>query len=112
MKILSGISVLALLIAGAATPSFATSLTPGNVVRADVVTGSADILAATGVVAFNFGGDVGTVQEVVVSDFTASPFGAADISFVYQITVSAGNILNLTASDFRHSGHLDRCRPS
>ena len=103
MKILSGISVLALLIAGAATPSFATSLTPGNVVVPNVVTGSANILVDTGVVAFNFGGDVGTVQEVVVSDFTASPF-AGDISFVYQITVSAGNILNLTTETFAIPG--------
>ena len=105
MKVLSGISVLALLIAGAATPSFATSLTPGHVVVPNVVSGSANILADTGVINFSFGSpaDVGTVQEVVVSGFTASPF-ANDISFIYQITVSGGNIDNLTTESFAITG--------
>ncbi len=110
MKILSGISVLALLIAGAATPSFATSISPGGVVVPGIESGTATILADTGVVNFNFGGDVGTVQEVVTQGFTGSPF-AGDISFIYQITVSAGNILNLTTENFSAPGMLDRCWP-
>ncbi len=105
MKILSGISAVAvLLIAGAATPSFATSISPGGVVVPGIESGTATILADTGVVNFNFGGDVGTVEEVVAQGFTGSPFGASDISFVYQITVSAGNILNLTTENFSAPG--------
>ncbi len=103
MKVLSGISVLALLIAGAATPSFATSISPGGVVVPGIESGTATILADTGVVNFNFGGDVGTVQEVVAQGFTGSPF-AGDISFIYQITVSGGNIDNLTTENFAAPG--------
>jgi hypothetical protein len=105
MKVLSGISVLALLIAGAATPSFATTLAAGTVVTPGVVNGSANLLADTGVVNFSFGNpaDVGTIQEVVVNDFTASPF-AGGITFIYQITVTGGNIDNLTTESFAIPG--------
>src|SRR6185437_3226596 len=65
MKVLSGISVLALLIAGAATPSFATSLTPCNVVTPGIVSANGSILASTGVTSFNFGGDTGSGEEFV-----------------------------------------------
>ena len=104
MKVLSGISVLALLIAGAATPSFATSLTPGSIVTPEVVTGFASVIADTGVINFNFGGDVGTVEEVVVNNFTANPYGASDISFIYQISVTGGHIDNLTSESFAIPG--------
>jgi hypothetical protein len=103
MKIVSGIAVFALL-AGAASPSFATSLTPGNVVTPGVVTGNAVILADTGVINFSFGGDTGTVEEVVASGFTASPFASNDVSFIYQISVTGGNIDNLTTESFAIPG--------
>ncbi len=63
----------------------------------------ATILANTGAVAFSFGGDTGTVQEVVVNN-SSNPFGAGDIAFWYQIHVTAGNIVNLTTESFAIPG--------
>jgi hypothetical protein len=105
MKVLSGISVLALLIAGAATPSFATSLTPGNVVTPGIVSANGSILASTGVTSFNFGGDTGSVEEVVAFNST-NPFGANDLAFVYQISVTGGDIVHLTTESFNVPGIL------
>lgn len=99
MKILNGISVLALLLAGAAMPSFATTLTPGGIVTPGSQTTGATELANTGAIAFSFGGDTGYVQEVVV-DNSSNPFGAGDVSFWYQIQVTGGNVLNLTTENF------------
>ena len=103
MKILSGISLAALLIVGAATPSFATSISPGTTaVPGSQATGATE-LANTGAVAFSFGGDTGFVQEVVVNN-SANPFGAGDIAFWYQIQVTGGNIVNLTTESFAIPG--------
>src|ERR1700751_1187750 len=104
MKVLSGISVLALLIAGAATPSFGTSLPPGSVVTPGTVTSSSfNLLANTGVTAFSFGGDTGSVQEEV-GNWGNNPFGSNDVSFVYQIQVTGGHINNLTTGVFNIPG--------
>ena len=105
MKVLSGISVLALLIAGAATPSFATSLTPGSVVTPGVVPAGGTILADTGITSFSFGGDTGTVEELAATNFS-NPFGANDITFVYQISVTGGDIVHLTTASFNIPGLL------
>jgi hypothetical protein len=105
MKALSGISVVAaLLIAGAATPSFATTLAPGTVV-APAVVGNMTFtgLAETPVLPFNFGGDTGQVQELV-GNWGGNPFGAGDISFIYGIEVTGGDILNLTSESFAIPG--------
>jgi hypothetical protein len=105
MKLLSGISVAALLIAGAvATPSFATSLAPGSVVvPATTATDGYVVLASTPLINFSFGGDTGTVQEEV-GTYPANPFGASDITFIYQVNVTAGNILNLTSGSYAIPG--------
>jgi hypothetical protein len=106
MKVLSGISVLALLLAGAATPSFATSLAPGTVVTPGVVSNTgATFLADTGPISFSFGGDTGTVEEAVLKGWpSVNPFGANDLSFVYQITVTGGDIVHLTTANFNIPG--------
>lgn len=110
MKFGNGISIAALLIAGAvATPSFATSLSPGGMVSPlPVVSGSGDIIASTGAIAFSFGSvpDAGTVQEVVSNNWSGNPFGAGDLSFFYQITVTSGNIVNLTSGSYAIPGLL------
>jgi len=103
MKVLNGISVVALLLAGAATPSFATSLIPGGMVVPNTVAGNGGILADTGVIPFSFGGDTGNVIGFVTNSWTTSPF-AGDITFVYQIQVTAGNIVNLTSQSFNIPG--------
>ena len=105
MKVLSGISVLALLIAGAATPSFATSLTPGTIVTPAIGPAGGTILADTGVTSFDFGGDKGSVEEIAATNI-ANPFGASDITFVYQISVTAGDIVHLTTANFAVPGIL------
>jgi hypothetical protein len=105
MKVLNGISVLALLMAVAVTPSFATTLAPGASVAPGIVSASGSILADTGRVDFNFGGDVGTVEEYAATNVT-NPFGASDITFVYQISVTGGHIVNLTTESFNIPGIL------
>ncbi len=109
MKILSGISLAtALLIAGAATPSFATIITPGTVVTppgTETIT-SGTLVTSTGLIPFSFGSpaDVGTVEEWVTTGLNVNPFGAGDISFIYQITVTGGNIGNITSESFAIPG--------
>ena len=104
MKLRSGISVLAVLLAAAATPSFATTLLPGTQVTPGIDNNAGGtILADTGRVAFNFGGDIGTVEELAATNVD-NPFGANDIAFVYQITVTGGHIVNLTSENFNIPG--------
>jgi hypothetical protein len=104
MKVLSGISVVALLLAGAVTPSFATSLTPGNiVVPAVTATSGFATIGNTGVVPFSFGGDTGIVEERV-GTYAGNPFGASDLTFIFQVGVTAGNIVNLTTQSFAIPG--------
>lgn len=103
MKVRSGISVLALLLAGAVSPSFATSLSPGSIVTPGIEGGTYHIVADTGAIAFNFGGDTGTVEELA-GTFTGNPFGASDITFAYEVEVTGGNILNLTSESFAIPG--------
>lgn len=106
MKILNGISVVAILLAGAATPSFATTLAPGTSVAPGVVSNTgAAYLADTGPIAFSFGGDTGTVEEAVLKGWpSVNPFGANALTFVYQVTVTGGHILNLTSENFAIPG--------
>lgn len=106
MKILHGISVVAVLLAGAATPSFATSLSPGGMVAPGVTSASGSLVADSGKIAFSFGGDTGFVEEFVLNNFGGNPFGAGDITLAYQIQVTGGNILNLTTESFAIPGLL------
>src|SRR5581483_529633 len=95
---------LALLLAGAATPSFATTLSPGTQITPAVDNNAGGlILADTGQIGFSFGGDTGTVEEFVGTNVD-NPFAAGDISFVYQITVTGGHIVNLTSENFNIPG--------
>ncbi len=67
------------------------------------MSGSAGILADTGATSFNFGGDTGTVEEIVTNSFSASPY-AGDITFLYDIQVTGGHIVNLTSGNFNIPG--------
>ena len=108
MKVLSGISVLALLMAGVATPSFATSLAPGGTATpltnvSNPFTGST-ILANTGLVTYDVGvgqndEDAGTVQEWALSGWSGNPGG---ITFVYQVSItnSTGIADQLTGGNY------------
>jgi hypothetical protein len=107
MKILKGISAVALLLVGIATPSFATSLTPGNtVVPAVIPDSSANLVANTGAIPFSFGGDTGFVVERVVNNWAGNPFGAGDLAFIFEIQVTGGNIVNLTTQSYNIPGIL------
>jgi hypothetical protein len=79
-------------------------LIPGTVVTPGVVTSGASLVADSGATAFNFGADQGTVEELVVNNFGGNPFGAGDLTFAYQITVTAGHIDNLTTGSFNIPG--------
>ena len=103
MKILNGICVVAVLLAGAA-PSFATALAPGGVVAPAVVPNATFTgLASSGIMTINTGGDTGQVLEYV-GNFANNPFGAGDISFYYEIEVTGGHIVNLTTESFAIPG--------
>jgi len=107
MKILKGISAVALLLVGIATPSFATSLTPGNSVVPGVISdSSATLVANTGAIPFNFGGDTGNVVERVVTNWAGNPFGAGDLAFIFEIQVTGGNVVNLTTQSYNIPGIL------
>jgi hypothetical protein len=69
------------------------------------VSATGSILASTGVTPFSFGGDTGSVEEVVAFNST-NPFGANDLAFVYQISVTGGDIVHLTTESFNIPGIL------
>jgi hypothetical protein len=101
-KVLFGVSLTAilLLLVAVATPSFATPtpLAPGGTVAPGTDGGSFATLA-TASYNFNFAGDTGTVTEWV-GNLDTNPFGASDLAFVYQITVTSGTISALSAANF------------
>jgi hypothetical protein len=103
MKILSGISIAALLMAGAATPSFATSLAPGATVVPTTVAGNFfstfTILANTGAVAYTMGDDSGTIQEWV-GTWTGNPVAGDDMVFVYQVHITSGDGGRVTGGSY------------
>ena len=54
----------------------------------------------TGLIAYSFGaGNTGTVRELVVAD-TSNPYGSGDLSFVFQIHVTGGDISRVTNSSY------------
>jgi hypothetical protein len=103
MKVLSGISVLALLLAGAATPSFATSLAPGATVIPTTVAGNFfsnfTVLGNTGAVAYSAGDDSGTIQEWV-GTWSGNPVSGDDMVFVYQVTLTGGDAARVTGGSY------------
>ena len=100
MKILSGIAVLALLTAGAATPSFATAITPGATVVPNTVT-FGGTFTSLGSIATTYAidGDSGQVGASV-GTWSLNPFGANDLTFVYQVFVNTGDVARVTGSNF------------
>lgn len=61
------------------------------------------ILADTGLIPYSFGipagTDTGTAREIVIAD-SLNPFGAGDLTFLYQVHVTAGEIGRVTGSDY------------
>jgi len=106
MKILSGIPVLALLMVGAVTPSFATSLpVNGTVVPNTVATffgfNTLGVIASESYSATPASGppDTGTI-ETAVGTWSGNPFGPNDLTFVYIVLASSGDVTRVTGSDF------------
>lgn len=106
MKILSGIAVLAVLTAGAATPSFATLLPVNGTVPVPVTTFvGADFtsLGTTGSQAYSVTSTSGLDSGFIgasVGTYTLNPFGANDLTFVYQVFVSTGDVTRITNTNF------------
>jgi hypothetical protein len=110
MKILYKIALAAVMFSvAAATPLLADPILAGQTLTPTPAsaTGTIVILASTGVQAFSFpavgqpnaGLDTGTVEELATT-FTGNPFGANDITFVYQVSVTGGDISGLSGSFF------------
>jgi hypothetical protein len=77
----------------------ATPIAPGQTVTPGLTGGTFNTLATTGPTNFNFFGDAGTVAESV-GQFSANPFGANDMTFLYQFNVTSGVIQTITGADF------------
>lgn len=80
----------------------ATFLPPGATVVPGIFPYAGPVLADTGKMAYSFGSPLssGTVEELVVAD-GLNPFGAGDLSFIYQVDVAGGDVGRLTGSDFK-----------
>jgi len=100
MYMMLGLALLVL-----ATSAKANPLAPGATVVPDVEVAVGPILADTGLVPFALlDGTTGTVAEIVVAD-AANPYGAGDMTFIYQVQVNAGpagnpGVEHLTGFDF------------
>lgn len=94
-------TVLGLALLVLAPSAKATLLVPGATVAPSAEVASGGILADTGLLPFVLGdGTSGTVAEIVIAD-SANPFGAGDITFIYQVQVTAGpGIEHLTGFDY------------
>ena len=106
MKVLSGISAVVLLMAGAATPSFATALpdggnvVPNTIAPATFFSGFTS-LAGTGTQPYSYGmgADTGS-YNAQVGTYTGNPFGANDMTFIYTVSVTTGDIQHISGFDF------------
>lgn len=103
MKHLTRIAI-AVLMAGVATPSFATPILPGQTVVPNTISsfgGTFTTLGITPSMPYSYAGglDQGFVGESV-GTWTNNPFGANDLTFVYQVYVSAGDIQHVSGFDF------------
>lgn len=82
----------------------ANVINPGQTVAPDAIATKGTILQDTGLMPFTLAdGTSGTVAELVVQD-TASPYASGDYSFVYQVTVSSGNVGAITG--YNYAGFL------
>jgi hypothetical protein len=79
----------------------AVLLPPGGTVAPVSADASGLILADTGLLPFAFGSPIstGTVEEIVVAD-SLNPFGAGDLTFIYQVTNVTGDVGRLTGSSY------------
>lgn len=112
MKLVHQTSLVAFLfLAATAPPAFATALTPGQTTSPVGTTGgNFVILADTGKLTYSFptavgGTDQGSIEEAVGTFGpalfgTGSPFGASDLTFIYEFDVTQGDISDLLLSDF------------
>lgn len=115
MKLFSGVSIAAVLMAGVAMPSFATSFPTSTPFLNDQSISSASslgtfvTLATTGVMAYSFGAggtaDQGTFDESV-GYWSGSPFGATDLTYIVSVNVTAGDIQHISLTDFDAAANL------
>jgi hypothetical protein len=95
-------SAAAICTAVAIVPADATPIAPGGSVAAALVPNpSGTILADTGLISFSYGSPLstGTIRQIVIAD-AGNPFGAGDLSFVYQVSVATGDVGRVTGSSF------------
>ena len=100
MKSTICLAVLALGIPLPAQYVTASPIPPGGVVSpVPIADESGPIVADTGLVPYSFAANTGTVREIVVGD-SLNPWGAGDLTFIYQVHVSTGEIGRLTGTDY------------
>lgn len=90
-------AALGLLMVGSS--AFATLLPPGGTVTPNA-TSLTGLILADSVKPFSFAGDTGTMEESVVQSTSGNPFGAGDLSFLFQVSVSTGVVEHLTDTSF------------
>jgi hypothetical protein len=98
IKTLCSLALFTLLIATAQ----AVPLAPGGtVLPAFPADWAGPVLGDTGLMPFSFGSPLssGTVREAVIAD-SMNPFGAGDLTFVYQVTDITGDVARLSGSDY------------
>jgi hypothetical protein len=89
----------ALTIGATAQAAHATVLAPGGSVSASAADVNGFILADTGWVNFSTFDLKGSFLEIAALDNT-NPYGAGDISFLYQFQVTSGDAVSLSGGDF------------
>jgi hypothetical protein len=95
MKLLSGIAVLGLVVAGTAVPSFADVIAPSGV-DSSITTTNANFtgsvaLATANSQTFNDGTDHFYGGLSVITNYSGNPYGLGDVTFVYEMGVYPGN---------------------
>jgi len=84
------------------SPAFATMLTPGDAVvpgpGASPTTGV--VVGDTGLEGFSFAKNTGSLEEQVITSFSANPFGLDKLTFIYQFKVTKGVVEHMSGADF------------
>jgi hypothetical protein len=80
--------------------SQATPLSPGGSVVPGSTGYSGVVLADTGLLPFSFAGNIGSVREIVLQGDPNNVNGASALDFIYQATVTSGNVGRVTGANY------------
>jgi MYXO-CTERM domain-containing protein len=85
------------------SPARATPVAPGQTVVSSPAAGTFTPLGTTGPMQIQFAGTTGTLISEV-GTFSSNPFGAGNMTFLYQVSLNSGLVEHVTGASFVTGG--------